>query len=973
MKSASLATIDEPATRTSKARDASPTKQCRDGSGDAEFFASYEWCLNPLLRISGLQARLRTVWHDAQTTESAWQRGEHEINVYLLLCALDCTAADYLCFLPLRLEVVARRFRRWPRLLALSRAIANLPTILIHMYDARRIRAWRASTRLCLDACCRILVNPGARRQEDLGWLGRELPSVWQAQLPPRCGAWRTRVPEAFRCQDLTHHDVIAMAERLRVSLAVATRHVFVLGPRTAGNYFAPLVHAHLERSGVASHGWISLRPKDGITREERRKLRAVCESQGLIVIIDDHPNTGNTFALLVNALGQLGVSRSRIIVVSPDHPAQLDWKPLVSPAQTVSLSPSEFHKSKLLGDDEQLLSLARGLLRARGLEVARLCTSDMVDRINANLAAQYGASFEVRLKRVFEVEVLDKAGTSRRMMILAKSTGWGYLAYHAFFAAGRLADFVPELIGVREGLMFVEWVASAGGTNAEPDPSDIAHRVPAYVAARARCLPLEEAPYGGTGGHRVTGRNAIVAELKFPYGRFLSRVVGRKILNEWARLAPPRPILTDGRMERANWVNGAQGLRKVNFEHHNFGGIEQDVVDPAYDLADAIFELNLDAEAEDRMVTQFVRETGDQALRDRVLPYKLHAGLLAMVRAGYELARPFSPTQLEAANRRFLKGRDFLTYHFGRHMARRIPIVTNPAWTDKLFFLDLDGVLDIQALGFFPHTTPNGLRALWLLQAHGYSVIPNSGRSVDHVRHYCETYGLPGGVAELGTVFFDRVTGSEERLLNADVADELQRCREKMEQLPGVLVDPSYRTIVHAYRYRGGRWIGLTAEDIARAQVGGLGQVEVVMMPEDTYVVPKVVNKGTAVSIVRKRAASLAFVAAMGDGKTDVAMLREADIAFSPANACQEIRAFAGARGGARITAHSTQMGLLEAVFQLLRDHDGVRDPASLIGRADPVRAATHILDVIMDDLDRPLLHQWLRVITRRMWPYVA
>jgi len=52
-------------------------------------------------------------------------------------------------------------------------------------------------------------------------------------------------------------------------------------------------------------------------------------------------------------------------------------------------------------------------------------------------------------------------------------------------------------------------------------------------------------------------------------------------------------PTLIDGRMQRAEWVAGPQGLLKTDYEHHGMGKEELNVVDPAYDLADTI--LNLD------------------------------------------------------------------------------------------------------------------------------------------------------------------------------------------------------------------------------------------------------------------------------------------------------------------------------------------------------------------------------------------
>ena len=81
------------------------------------------------------------------------------------------------------------------------------------------------------------------------------------------------------------------------------------------------------------------------------------------------------------------------------------------------------------------------------------------------------------------------------------------------------------------------------------------------------------------------------------------------------------------------------------------------------------------------------------------------------------------------------------------------------PRWSKRLFFLDLDGVFDCDALGF-PHTTPSGLAALRLLRAHDVSVVLNTGRGVEDVRDYCRAYDLAGGLGEFGSVFVDAVAG---------------------------------------------------------------------------------------------------------------------------------------------------------------------------------------------------------------------
>jgi hypothetical protein len=54
------------------------------------------------------------------------------------------------------------------------------------------------------------------------------------------------RLPEAFRSQDMAHHDVISLIQRFCDSPQPADQSVVVMGLRTAGAYFAPLMAEYL-------------------------------------------------------------------------------------------------------------------------------------------------------------------------------------------------------------------------------------------------------------------------------------------------------------------------------------------------------------------------------------------------------------------------------------------------------------------------------------------------------------------------------------------------------------------------------------------------------------------------------------------------------------------------------------------------------------------------------------------------------
>src|SRR5260370_40817031 len=65
----------------------------------------------------------------------------------------------------------------------------------------------------------------------------------------------------------------------------------------------------------------------------------------------------------------------------------------------------------------------------------------------------------DIRLKRVYEVHLRDAGGQNEIRYVLAKSVGGGWLGYHAFQTGQAIAEFVPPLLGLRDGILYTEWL----------------------------------------------------------------------------------------------------------------------------------------------------------------------------------------------------------------------------------------------------------------------------------------------------------------------------------------------------------------------------------------------------------------------------------------------------------------------------------------------------------------------------------
>jgi len=358
--------------------------------------------------------------------------------------------------------------------------------------------------------------------------------------------------------------------------------------------------------------------------------------------------------------------------------------------------------------------------------------------------------------------------------------------------------------------------------------------------------------------------------------------------------------------------------------------------------------------------------EAGDWTVADRILLYELLYGVLTMKRAIRSIGRCTSRERQELWHRRYLSAWNFLIFRMNRFSAGLLNRPAPPQWSGRLFFLDLDGVFDRQLLGF-PHTTASGLEALELLRSQDFSVVLNTGRSVEHVLNYCRTYGLPGGLAEYGSVFVDAVRGSQVRLGDVEAEEQLVRCRAALERKPDLFLDPGYRYSVRAYRFLDERTVGLPAAEVqATLEQCRCDRMAVIAAPEDTYVVRQGVGKGPGLEAVRRYLGSMDEpVAAMGDSGQDLAALEAAEITYAPANASIRVRHQIRKKLNGRVTRAAFQRGFLEAARHLL--HQSSASDASEFHAPCRGGAARDLLEALWKVADRPRYRQILSCLDWR------
>jgi hydroxymethylpyrimidine pyrophosphatase-like HAD family hydrolase/hypoxanthine phosphoribosyltransferase len=933
-------------------------------AAEEQFYRHYNWCLNPALSVHDLLLRYQEEI-DRYPSLTGWQSEESKANLYLFVCAIACTADDYFAQRWVNFSPLRNRFPRFRTPIGLAQRIVDISRSLAKIQDAAAWR-WRRRWDACIANSCRLLLIDSTKDAEAFNDLRESSSDLLRVDLPAGLSKRRMRLPEAFRNQDMAHHDVITLIRQFSESPSTKVSPIAIAGLRTAGAYFAPLMTEYLKSRGWPDVSWFSLRPKNGLSRWEEQQLRRIAREGTQLLVVDDYPATGWTLRLTLEILQRCGIRPDQMAVLAPTHAAQPNWPRVAAiddRTKIFTIEPAALFKNVWLASNE-VASLCGSYFAATEWGNARLLPEDEVDAINRRLAEHSKDGHHVREKRVFTLElsranvpVCDRAAVRKRVFF--KSVGWGWLGYHAYIAGKRLDGFVPRMIGLRHGLLLTDWIEGAADHH-RPQANDGVVRVLAsYVATRVRRLPITGNCRLDGLTYRWTGIDEILRILRAAYGRYVNRLKMPAIRKEVYKYVTSVPTFIDGNMKPEEWLHTPTGIFKADFEHHNFGGAEPDIVDPAYDLAAAILEFGLSKEAEQELLRTYRALSGDQAIEERLLVHKILYGSREM---RYSFQKAAAGKEAAENNARHQAARNFLIYSMNEFCAKLSGFQKCSNWSDALFFLDLDGVFDQDVLGF-PHATQSALQSLALLTANGFSIVLNTGRSVAHVRQYCDAYGLAGGVAEFGGVFVDAVNGSEIPLIDPVGAEQLQRCREIVQNIPGVFVDPSYEYSIRAYRYERDGFAGIGSEELKNLlRDHGFSDLTYISRDVDFYIVQKRTGKGTALRFVRGHTGNDSNpVAAIGDSQFDIGMLKAAEFAYAPANCAQAVRELAKT-GKCRIVKQRYQNGLLAAVQNLLR-HQGARRSAPLF------QPASDQLNSLMHDIlraaDRRTVFQLLLMLS--------
>ena len=898
---------------------------------ERDFYEGYQWALSPFLSFEQIIKRLNALSNEKLNAELEWCRKEWNINLYMLSAAAADIMDDYLVRGVFSFSKIADYFSFLSKPVQLSKDFSLLTSKLRGGLQDGRLRKWQQQWSEWMIQVCQPLVMdqiPGSQEQKDFQ---HELIPLLNYAFPKRLLAMRARIPAAYRSQDLTHHDFISLSQKYSEKHDDKERPHVVIGLRTAGSYFAPVVGAYLKKEGYKQVSFLTMRPKSYIPCWEEIQIKKHVQSNARFIVVDEPPGTGKTLTRCVEILKDLGVNRELITLLVPIHPAGRDWldaslKYSLSHSEIITLEPEEWHKEKLLSP-RAFGRMVSPYFKQLGFEEIEIKENDETEKINEVLKQNPGGEYHVRLKRVYQVTPKNNSDQHNSFLVMGKSVGWGWLGYHAALIANHLADFVPNVYGVHNGIMYLEWVNGCKEINAgrkKPSEANL-QTLSAYISQRTNQLRLAENPTPFLSSYRESGLQSIAIILSKVFGSKLAILKRGWVRKRLEKLPCPVPTLLDAKMMKGEWINSENGLIKADFEHHGFSKTaSHNIVDPAYDLAAAMFEFELADREKDELMQRYIQATGDETVHQRLFYFKLLYGSEAMGEVMDKFNKLEYRPLYHELNRRFVRAWNFLVSETTRHLAGYCAGEPVACWKTPLFVMDIDDVLDKNIFGF-PSTTQNGVLAISLLRAHDIPGVVNTARSLDEVKDYCRHYGLVGGIAEYGSVIWDAVEQKTDMLVSAKALAELAVLREELSHLPGTFINPFYTYSIRAYHYDRQKTLPVPEATISEL-FGRLGikHLKAHRTHIDTAILDSAVDKGKALLRLKElKGINQGRIAAVGDSEADLPMLIVADQGFLLNNSSVELKRNAR-HFGITIVPASFQAGLLEAVKLFLHGSNG-------------------------------------------------
>jgi hydroxymethylpyrimidine pyrophosphatase-like HAD family hydrolase len=825
------------------------------------------------------------------------------LNAFLLAAGINQISEDYFHTSTISRRRAAAYLRR-----AAPRPFGSAAAVAVRTFDSvawaarslphadRRAAVWQRRAGALVDALAGAVATPPSDAWAKSLAAASTALLLDRSALPAELRRSIVRLPSCFRNFDQQPDDIERLTHEFSRLWPDRSRDISVVGVRTSGSYTAPLHSAYLRGLGYERVRVLTVRPGQRWTRRAVESMRSLARLGGLALLSDDPPKSGGSVAKVALELEKLGLPAGSIILLlqtlgdAASPPMRLQRYPNVVlpwPEWSVQaqLAPAAVLQAlrAVLGPESDIRALERLPLPA-------------APRPRGHIQARY------------RVELSGSShGGPHVREIHVEGVGLGYFGEHALTVAQRLQGFLPEVIAVKDGLLYREWMPEEKRlkTIAPEHVGRVAETVVDYAVARSQALPVAE-----DFSLRLVDRGAVWQRA----GDILARGFGRaeKLIRPLSYplarrlLHVAKPSVIDGRMDVKAWFRAGSSdqLVKVDFAQRAFNSLDVYCYDHAFDVA------GLEPGASDPAIAATLRET---YLRRTGIAIDPERWLLYRLVHVFEQHRdePEQRVDVERALAREMQGYYYDTLFAGLDTRR----------SGALCAFDVDWSLETRALGF-PALTPAGAFALQALARHGYRACIATGRSIAEVRDRCRAYGLVGGVAEYGAASYDAGTDRVRDLLSREDHELLAGVRRALSAVPGIEIDPEHTIAVRAYRFDStGRRRGVDPDVIAsvlRAAGSGDG-VRAILGSYQTDFMVNTIDKSVG---LRALAADLGleavdgklFALAVGDSAEDLPMMMVARLALAPANAEPAVR-----KAGIRILARAGQRAVAQAVAEVI------------------------------------------------------
>src|SRR5216683_4924384 len=235
---------------------------------ETNFYSAYDWCLDPHLTVGEAIERLADEIDRLATIPAGWQTNEVTTNVYLLSCSLLNGIDEYLRGHTLRLPAQLAKARLGRTALWVTEKVAEN----FRKHNRTQVFRWKERLQDSLDGFFAVL----ARRDCDPASFAESagnLSAMLQSKFPSSLLAARLSVPSAFSRLDLTHVDVLELGREFMRQYPDRSHPILLAGLRTAGTYFSALLRSFLKAEGYQQVASLTVQPKKGPSRRERKEL----------------------------------------------------------------------------------------------------------------------------------------------------------------------------------------------------------------------------------------------------------------------------------------------------------------------------------------------------------------------------------------------------------------------------------------------------------------------------------------------------------------------------------------------------------------------------------------------------------------------------------------------------------------------------------------------------------------------------